>query len=81
MGFILSLFFGFVPMLVFAWILYWLDRFEKEPKILLGVVFVWGAMVAAGVAFIRVYAELAAAVRHRWVCELTNPQMVRKMLV
>jgi len=29
----------------------------------------------------RVYAELAAAVRHRWVCELTNPQMVRKMLV
>jgi len=30
---------------------------------------------------IRVYAELAAAVRHRWVCELTNPQMVRKMLV
>jgi protease PrsW len=52
MGFILSLFFGFVPMLIFAWILYWLDRFEKEPKILLGVVFVWGALVAAGVAFI-----------------------------
>jgi len=33
------------------------------------------------VIYIRVYAELAAAVRHRWVCELTNPQMVRKMLV
>jgi len=31
--------------------------------------------------FNRVYPELAAAVRHRWVCELTNPQMVRKMLV
>jgi len=34
-----------------------------------------------GIRDIRVYAELAAAVRHRWVCELTNPQMVRKMLV
>jgi len=37
--------------------------------------------VGEGSTFIRVYAELAAAVRHRWVCELTNPQMVRKMLV
>jgi len=52
MGFCLSLFFGFVPMLIFAWILYWLDRFEKEPKVLLGVVFMWGALVAAGMAFV-----------------------------
>lgn len=52
MGLILSLFFGFVPMLVFAWVLYWLDRFEKEPKILLGTVFIWGALVAAGMAFV-----------------------------
>jgi RsiW-degrading membrane proteinase PrsW (M82 family) len=52
MGLILSLFFGFVPMLFFAWVLYWLDRFEKEPKILLGGVFIWGALVAAGMAFV-----------------------------
>ncbi|MBU1659910.1 MAG: PrsW family intramembrane metalloprotease, partial [Chloroflexi bacterium] len=52
MGFIISVFFGIVPMLFFAWILYWVDRYEKEPKILLGVVFLWGAMVSAGVAFI-----------------------------
>jgi len=52
MGLLLSLINGFVPMLFFSWILYWLDRFEKEPGLLLGIVFTWGALVAAGVAFI-----------------------------
>lgn len=52
MGLLLSLVFGFLPMLVFAWIVYWLDRYEKEPKVLLGVVFLWGAVVAAGGAFL-----------------------------
>jgi len=52
MGFILSVFFGFAPMLFFAWILNWLDRYEKEPKVLLGLVFVWGAIVASGMAFV-----------------------------
>lgn len=52
MGFVLSVFFGFVPMLLFAGFLYWMDRYEKEPKLLLGAVFLWGAIVAAGVAFV-----------------------------
>lgn len=52
MGLFLSVFFGFVPMFLFAAIVYWLDRYEKEPRILLGVVFAWGAVVAAGVAFV-----------------------------
>jgi RsiW-degrading membrane proteinase PrsW (M82 family) len=52
MGSVLSFLFGFIPMLVFSWVLYWLDRFEKEPWVLLGLVFIWGALVAAGVAFI-----------------------------
>jgi len=39
-------------MFFFAYILYWLDRYEKEPKILLGGVFLWGMLVAAGGAFI-----------------------------
>lgn len=39
-------------MFLFAWFVYWLDRYEKEPKLLLGVVFIWGAVVAAGFAFI-----------------------------
>jgi len=52
LGIYLSLFFGFVPMLIFAYIIYWLDRYEKEPKLLLGAVFCWGAIVAAGGAFL-----------------------------
>lgn len=43
---------SFGSSLVFASILYWLDRYEKEPLLLLGGVFMWGAVVAAGSAFL-----------------------------
>ena len=52
MGLIVSLFFGFVPMFLFAAFVYWLDRYEKEPKLLLGAAFFWGVIIAAGGAFI-----------------------------
>jgi len=52
MGIFLSFLAGLLPMLFFAWIVYWFDRYEKEPKILLGVVFIWGAVIAAGSAFV-----------------------------
>jgi RsiW-degrading membrane proteinase PrsW (M82 family) len=52
MGLIVSFIIGFGSALFFASILYWLDRYEKEPLLLLGAVFVWGAVVAAGSAFI-----------------------------
>lgn len=52
MGVLASIFFGFAPMLLFAVFVYWLDRFEKEPRLLLGVVFIWGAVVAAAGAFL-----------------------------
>jgi len=51
MGFFLSLISGFLPMLLYAGFVYWLDRYEREPKVLLGGVFIWGAVVAAGAAF------------------------------
>jgi protease PrsW len=47
-----ALFFGFVPMFLLAVFINWLDRYEKEPKILLGAAFVWGAIIAAGFAFV-----------------------------
>jgi RsiW-degrading membrane proteinase PrsW (M82 family) len=47
-----ALFFGFVPMFLFATFVNWLDRYEKEPKILLGAAFVWGMVIAAGGAFV-----------------------------
>ncbi len=52
MGLIASFVIGFGTALVFAAFLYWLDRYEKEPLLLLGGVFIWGAVVAAGSAFI-----------------------------
>ena len=51
-GFLVSALAGIVPMLIYAWFLYMLDRYEKEPlKLLLGV-FTWGAVVAAGAAYV-----------------------------
>jgi RsiW-degrading membrane proteinase PrsW (M82 family) len=47
-----AIFFGFVPMFVFAAFVYWLDRYEKEPKLLLGAAFVWGVVIAGGGAYI-----------------------------
>lgn len=52
MAFLVSLFFGFIPMFAYAAFVYWLDRYEKEPKALLGAAFFWGMVVAAGGAFI-----------------------------
>jgi RsiW-degrading membrane proteinase PrsW (M82 family) len=52
MAFIVSLFFGFFPMFLFAGFVYWLDRYEKEPKALLGAAFFWGFVIAAGGAYI-----------------------------
>lgn len=52
MAFIVALLLGFVPMFLNAAFVYWLDRYEKEPKILLGAAFFWGAVIAAGGAFI-----------------------------
>ncbi len=52
MAFLGALFFGFVPMFLFAAFVNWLDRYEKEPKLLLGAAFMWGMVIAAGGAFI-----------------------------
>jgi len=47
-----AFFFGFVPMFLFAAFVNWLDRYEKEPKLLLGVAFIWGVVIAGGGAYI-----------------------------
>lgn len=52
MALLVSLFLGFFPMFLYAAFVYWLDRYEKEPKALLGAAFFWGVIIAAGGAFI-----------------------------
>jgi RsiW-degrading membrane proteinase PrsW (M82 family) len=39
-------------MFMFAAFINWLDRYEKEPKLLLGAAFAWGVVIAGGGAFI-----------------------------
>ncbi|MFO3797258.1 MAG: PrsW family intramembrane metalloprotease, partial [Anaerolineales bacterium] len=43
---------GLLPMIGFALFVNWLDRYEKEPKVLLVSAFLWGALLAAGMAFV-----------------------------
>lgn len=52
MAFILALLLSFIPAFGYAAIVYWLDRFEKEPKRLLLGAFLWGALVATTGAII-----------------------------
>jgi len=48
----LSVVLGIGPMVVFAMLLTWFDRYEKEPPLLVIGVFLWGLIVAAGSALI-----------------------------
>ena len=43
---------GFIPMLLYATFLWWLDRYEKEPLALLLVAFLWGAVPSIILALI-----------------------------
>ncbi len=45
-GILLAVLVGFLPMLVYALILWWFDRYEKEPLGLLTAAFLWGAVPA-----------------------------------
>jgi len=52
MAVLLALLLSYGPALACAALVYWLDRYEKEPRILLGAVFGWGAVVAIGAALV-----------------------------
>lgn len=45
-AFVVTMGLSFIPAFCYAWILYWLDRYEKEPELLVAGVFFWGAIVA-----------------------------------
>ncbi|NJK81134.1 MAG: PrsW family intramembrane metalloprotease [Chloroflexaceae bacterium] len=58
-AFLVAVLLSFVPGLLYAWVLYWLDRYEKEPSRLLIGVFLWGAIVAViGALFFGIIFEL-----------------------
>lgn len=47
MNFLTALVAGIVPMLIYPLFLYWMDRYEKEPLLLIGAAFLWGFVPAA----------------------------------
>jgi RsiW-degrading membrane proteinase PrsW (M82 family) len=51
-GLFLSAAAGALPMALYASFLYYLDRYEKEPLKLLVGMFLWGAIIAAGLSFL-----------------------------
>ena len=51
-GLFLVFIFGIVPMVVYALILWWFDRYEKEPLGLLVAAFLWGGIPAIGFSLI-----------------------------
>lgn len=51
-GLLASIGISFTASFLFAYFLFWLDLYEKEPLLLLGGVFIWGVIVAAGGAFL-----------------------------
>lgn len=55
-GLFLAIVVGFLPMVVYALVLWWFDRYEKEPLGLLVAAFLWGAVPAVIFSLI---AELA----------------------
>jgi RsiW-degrading membrane proteinase PrsW (M82 family) len=46
LGVLLSLLAGVIPTVIYAAIIWWFDRYEKEPLWLLAVTFLWGAIPA-----------------------------------
>jgi RsiW-degrading membrane proteinase PrsW (M82 family) len=58
-GLLIALVGSVVPTVGYVWLLYWMDRYEKEPKRLLAAAFVWGAIPAVAVAaLVEVFFQL-----------------------
>lgn len=77
--FILSCIGALIPAAIYISIIYWIDRYEKEPLWLLGAAFFWGAVPSIIVSFIfntvlsiPLY-ELAGAAGDIWAASLIAP--------
>lgn len=46
MAFLVAVPLAFIPAFFFSWFIYWLDRYEKEPRWLLFIAFFWGGFIA-----------------------------------
>ncbi len=63
---IAALLLSFIPAWIYSYVVYWFDRFEREPKKILLGVFLWGALVAT------IGAVVAQVILQAGVTELTH---------
>jgi RsiW-degrading membrane proteinase PrsW (M82 family) len=52
LGIILSLLVGGISTALYAWLVWWLDHYEKEPWWLLALIFLWGAIPAVALSVV-----------------------------
>ncbi len=52
LGIILSLLVGGISTALYAWLVWWLDHYEKEPWWLLALLFLWGAVPAVALSVV-----------------------------
>ncbi|NTV23228.1 MAG: PrsW family intramembrane metalloprotease, partial [Nanoarchaeota archaeon] len=52
LGFAISLLMGFIPMAFYSLMITLIDRYEREPFLLMLGVFLWGFIVASGIALV-----------------------------
>ena len=79
LGFLLSALVTLVPSLIAIAILWWLDRYEKEPLWLLSIAFFWGAVptiILSILAQLFVAPPLEAALGHSIFYPLANLSLV-----
>lgn len=81
--FLLTIFLCFVPAFFYATILYWLDRFERDPKRLLFGAFAWGALAAttgALIGSIILQGGVAAFTGDQKLAEATGVMLIAPIL-
>lgn len=80
--FFYSLAAAIIPVLLYAGLLYWVDRYEKEPWWLLSAAFVWGALPAAVLAltFNFLFSLPAYALFSEATAEFTSATLVAPII-
>ena len=78
-GLVLSVLVTLIPSLIAIAVLWWLDRYEKEPLWLLGIAFFWGAVPTIGLSLVAqlvIDVPLADAFGHSILYPLANLSLV-----
>ena len=78
---------GMIPMVAFLAVVWWLDRYDREPIWLVALVFLWGAIFAAGGSYITnsvghfvLSVALANSINAEWISVMFVAPLVEEPL-